>query len=389
MEVSFTFWDVIPLLGAVQGLFVGSLFLFTKRGNVLANRLLGVLLLVFSIRLLGIVMFWTKFIIAFPHFSLIGFPLSYLIGALLYFFVKYMLSGEQKLNWSFWLHLIPFLFVLLYMMPYYVLNAEIKSWIIEGFYKMDPAIGSSNIPAVRMAITLLQFPHVLLYTFLSMRLLNKFTQDRYQSERTSKQNQLKWLKRLVIGFGILFSSWLLYNILIIFGTAYQMEIDRIITIAMTVFIYAIGYFSFMYPDIYMELIPRYTVKYETSTLSEEIVEDTLNKLEAAMTHEKLYRNNRLRLADLARALDISAHQLSQIINERLNRNFFDLVNGYRIEEAKKILSDPENRKLTLLGVAYEVGFNNKTSFNNYFKRYTGLTPSQFVKQTSEASQKVE
>jgi len=71
--------------------------------------------------------------------------------------------------------------------------------------------------------------------------------------------------------------------------------------------------------------------------------------------------------------------LSQIINENFNRNFYDLINEYRVKEVKKCLSNQKYNNFTLLGIAYECGFNSKASFNGVFKKFTGLTPSEFKK----------
>ena len=96
-----------------------------------------------------------------------------------------------------------------------------------------------------------------------------------------------------------------------------------------------------------------------------------------MEEDKLFTDSDLNLQLLAQKLAISPYYLSQIINVKLHKNFFDFINRYRIDEAKKILSQPKNDHYTILSIAYEVGFNNKTSFNAAFKKHTSRTPSQF------------
>ena len=96
-----------------------------------------------------------------------------------------------------------------------------------------------------------------------------------------------------------------------------------------------------------------------------------------MEIDKLFTNNDLSLTSLSQRINISQHHLSQILNEKLDVNFFDFVNKYRIEEAKRLLNCPENSRHTILSIALESGFNNKVSFNSAFKKYTGLTPSQY------------
>ena len=102
-----------------------------------------------------------------------------------------------------------------------------------------------------------------------------------------------------------------------------------------------------------------------------------------MNAEQPYLLEKLSLKEVAEYLDISPNHLSQVINENLNKNFFDFINGYRVELIKQKMLNSENSSLSLLGMAYESGFNSKSCFNSVFKKMTGLTPSKYLKsQTS-------
>ena len=118
-------------------------------------------------------------------------------------------------------------------------------------------------------------------------------------------------------------------------------------------------------------------KYEKSALSEPRKQKMLDELQSYMQNRKPHLNPELTLAQLAEALNIQPKYLSQVINEKLGKNFFDFVNCYRIEEAKAKLVNPPDEKITVLEVLYDVGFNSKSSFNAAFKKATGMTPSQF------------
>ena len=96
-----------------------------------------------------------------------------------------------------------------------------------------------------------------------------------------------------------------------------------------------------------------------------------------MKNNKPYLDPELTLDQLAALLSLKPRALSQAINEILNQNFFDFINRYRIEEAAKLLANPIDKKVTVLEVLYEVGFNSKSSFNALFKKYMGLTPTEF------------
>ena len=96
-----------------------------------------------------------------------------------------------------------------------------------------------------------------------------------------------------------------------------------------------------------------------------------------MVVEKLYQESELTLSQMAARLQLPTHHLSQAINNGLKKNFYDLVNGHRVEEAKRLLLDPKNSNYTILSVGFEAGFNSKTTFNTVFKKFTGLTPTEY------------
>jgi AraC-like DNA-binding protein len=106
------------------------------------------------------------------------------------------------------------------------------------------------------------------------------------------------------------------------------------------------------------------------------------KLNSHITKNKPYLDADLTLNDLASQVQVSSRQLSTLINAELGKSFFDLINSYRIEEAKRILRESKDRKLTVLEVMYQAGFNSKSSFNTAFKKYTGSTPTAFKSQFS-------
>lgn len=106
---------------------------------------------------------------------------------------------------------------------------------------------------------------------------------------------------------------------------------------------------------------------------------TVEKLRNIMANEHLYLEQELSLGEMANKLGIHAHQLSKLLNIHLNKNFFEFVNEYRVEEFKKLACNPKNKHISILGLAMEAGFNSKATFNRFFKNSTGLTPSEFMK----------
>jgi YesN/AraC family two-component response regulator len=118
-------------------------------------------------------------------------------------------------------------------------------------------------------------------------------------------------------------------------------------------------------------------KYEKSKLSLEKAHDCLKQLIAIMTTGKKYLDPELSLKTLSEIMEVNTSYLSQIINEHLGKNFADYVNQFRVEEAKRILCEPKQEKLSLTDIAFQSGFNSIPSFNRVFKKLTGLSPSHF------------
>ncbi|MCP5109156.1 MAG: helix-turn-helix domain-containing protein [bacterium] len=118
-------------------------------------------------------------------------------------------------------------------------------------------------------------------------------------------------------------------------------------------------------------------KYKGSSLEPQYADECIKKLKRLMKVEKIYRDADLSLQVLAEKSSISTHLLSRILNDKLNKNFSEFVNSYRVEEAKKILAGPDGADKKIITVAFDVGFNTKVAFYNAFKKYTGMTPSQY------------
>ena len=121
-------------------------------------------------------------------------------------------------------------------------------------------------------------------------------------------------------------------------------------------------------------------KYKRERLKKFENEYFKTKMEEYLHTEKPYLKLKLTIDELAESLSVTPHDFSLFINESLGLNFFDLINSYRVDEFKIRIMDPRSKKLTLLGNAIDCGFNSKASFNRIFKKHTGLSPSQYLKQ---------
>jgi AraC-like DNA-binding protein len=119
---------------------------------------------------------------------------------------------------------------------------------------------------------------------------------------------------------------------------------------------------------------------KSKRLSGEQIAGLSARLDNLMINDKIFLDNEISLATVAEKLNISIHDTSYLINEVTGDNFYNFINKYRVEEAKKLLTSDKSDKLNMLGIAFESGFNSKTTFNTAFKKQVGISPSEYAKQ---------
>ncbi|MEJ2618370.1 MAG: helix-turn-helix domain-containing protein, partial [Ignavibacteriaceae bacterium] len=147
-----------------------------------------------------------------------------------------------------------------------------------------------------------------------------------------------------------------------------------------VFANIIIYKSLQYSELFNGIIIGEERKYRKSTLRKEDKEKIAQQIKCYIESNRAYLNPNISLLDLSSSLNINSKFISQTINEKFNQNFFEFINSYRIKYAKELMKDSERKERRILEILYESGFNSKSAFNNAFKKFTGLTPSQYKNQ---------
>lgn len=362
------------VLGAVQGFFL-SFYIFRKKENHSANLLLAFLILAFSLDLSHSFLIISKLYIHAPHLLgiTIGFP--YLYGPLIYLYIIIIGSEKKEFKKHYWLHFIPYLIVLIILFSlFFFEDATFKM----GLFEMEFEILVGKI------ISLVIPFHGIVYTYFSIKEVRNFNRKiKYSYSNIDKIN-LNWLAYLAFGTLIIWSIVVIsYTVSAIFE--HSVNEGYAIYFGIAILVYLIGYKSLTQPEVY--IIDRVksdvneqekNVKsYKKSGLSEEKADDYLLRLVTLFETEKVYRNSNLTLGELSKNIEISQHNLSEIINTKLNKTFYDFVNKYRVEEVQKKIVDGESEKYNLLSIAFDAGFNSKSSFNSIFKKFTGQTPTEF------------
>jgi AraC-like DNA-binding protein len=198
-----------------------------------------------------------------------------------------------------------------------------------------------------------------------------------------------------------------YNFIIITSTLYEiqmikMDIDPIRDLALLIYVYIVGIWGYRQNQLTSitksvrsfdkiknekELGPG---RYQKSGLKDDQAKDYLQQLIQFMHQTDAWKDNELSVATLSRQTNIPKHHITQVLNEHLGKNFYVFVNEYRIEQAKNLIQSPEYHAWSFVAIAYECGFNSKTAFNNFFKKSTGFTPTEYRKSSERenSSQKI-
>lgn len=358
------FLAVLNLLGAAQGVLL-AVALLTTRGNKTANRLLAALTLTISIVVSGAVLLTSNYVFAFPHLSRLHQPFVFLAAPLLFLYLRELTAREQKFQRMDFLHFIPFVLCVIYLLPYFLQSSAAKIQILVSEY-IQADFGQWYY--VRSAVLITQ---VLVYLVLIVLSIVKYTRNVKQRKSARDKAVMFEVRFFVLATAVLWCA-------VVLRYAIPTTPNLLVPLGASLLIYALGYLKMRRPELETgEKDESSSRKYERSTLTAERSERYLDKLLNLMKQDKPFTDGDLTIQKLAEKLSIPAHHLSQTINERLGQTFSDFINSYRVEEAKKKLLDPGLKHLSVLGIAEEVGFNSKSSFNAVFKKHTNMTPSEF------------
>jgi AraC-like DNA-binding protein len=280
------------------------------------------------------------------------------------------------------LHFIPFI-----LFNLFIVIASFNPEISERI-RLDHVESEHRAPLLFNVFLLLTVISGPLYFILSILRLKKLDINIFNNFSSYENVNLDWLRKLVYTFGFI---WTVLMILSSIHHVFQMFswifCTHGLTLSLSAFIILIGYYGLkqkeifiQYPNQNAEYATEPKTKYTGTFLKNDDIEQYVSKINHFMATEKPYLNADLSLPDLANRLDIPSHHLSRVINEQFGVNFFDFINQYRIEEVKARIENPEYQNLSLLGIAFDSGFNTKSAFNRVFKKMTGFTPSEYRKQ---------
>ena len=324
--------------GGLQSAFFGVYLFTVRKGNRLANKVLALLLLAFSIRIAKSVSYYFTEGHSIPQlFENIGYAAHVAIAPLFWIYLNTFLKKDYRFAWlKDGIHLLPSILILL-LSPF--LNSHF--WLKQNGYTFSLIFMGAYLP------------FCILFLYKNFSSINK--------------TQKNWLLSITTGVSLVWAAYF---------SNYLLGIVSYIT-APVIFSFVMYYMSYL--GLKQNNVLLQEIKYKNSVFSIEEIEQCFAKLQQLMVRENLYRDTMLTLPKLAKHMLISSNLLSQAINEKAKQNFPDFINSYRINEAKKILSSPDSANQKISSIAFDTGFNTLSAFNNAFKKFTSITPSEYRK----------
>jgi len=370
MNVTF---ETFYLLAALQGVLL-SAFLFTRKQNHAANLLLAVATLALSIELATVVYYDNRWYKIYPHLMGFSYPFPALYGPLFFLYAQLVSKKKDRLRAIDLLHFTPVLIVYCLTAPILFYSGEAKieflNNMLHGIHNPIFSIFDGFIPV-----------QGIIYTILTVKTVAEYNRSIKDSYSNIDLINLNWLKYLTLGMIIIWSMVVLVSVASVFRLRFA-HIDALLNIPLSILIYSIGYMGLKQPEIFLDpsSSPSQsdgTEKYMRSGLNDERAEEIKRRLLTFMTTDKPFLGQDLTLQKLAEQLKTSSHHLSEVINTRMHQSYYDFINQYRVEEFKNRLADPESERYNLLSIAFDSGFQSKGTFNSIFKKFTGITPSEY------------
>ncbi len=364
--------NAIFIIGSVQAFFF-SVLIFTKTQKKLHDKILGLWLFFMGLQLLMKYIIFNELYVYIPWILGFNGGLPLVHGPFLFLYINALTENYNKLRSIDLLHLLPFIIFYTYLSPVLFLSPEdkIQIFIHGGSFDMK------YLPLFLMI--LISGPIYIIWSFFSLK---KHQENILKFFSFNERVGLKWLYYLTLGLMVIwvaiFMSYLFEQVFRIINST---ERDFIIYIVFVIYVFVVGFKGFKQGSIFFNL-HLLSINQDKSSKPKEKSQiknsdETLIRIQDYMETEKPFLEEKLSIVQLSESLDIPYYILSQIINEKLNQNFFDFVNTYRVNEAKEKLIDPKFDHYTILGIAMECGFNSKASFNRIFKLKTSETPTQF------------
>lgn len=295
---------------------------------------------------------------------------SLLYGPMLYLYLRSIIT--ERFSGKSYLLLLPGIILGIFAI---IFSIQLPGAINRNLLSSEAWVRNPVSLAAEIAIIVFNSSFILA-SLLKIRKSGKLFVN-YHSRK--KGADLKWLQTVLFLALIIYCVELANALIQFYGGAFSSARFTVVIFIQAALFYFTSYRGLKQPFIIGITKNGQTGKYSRSTISDKKASDIEKKLTSYMNDEAPFLHPTLKLPDLAADLNTSVNHLSQVLNTRMKVNFYDFINSFRISEAKKLLAHPDAAGKTMLEIAYDSGFNSKSTFNSVFKDITGITPSQYRK----------
>lgn len=365
----------ILYIGLSQAFFAG-LLIVTRKPRIMANQVLAAWFFLICIEII-IVLINANLV---QLYTIKVLPFTY--GPLMFLYAKLITMEKPSFRFQYLWHFIPF--VLFAIVALIFLDKPIMEGT-KGFLIQDKFISLRIIYGISFFIS------ITAYSIATFVIIHKYQKQlkaflSYSSARVT----LRWLIWISVCFYVGYVIMFILGLADILLNFMPFDVYEISFLGLTLFAFVSGYYGIRQPSLFGEILKpaiaiealNAEVKYSRSGMKKKDVILFKKQIISYLEDEQPYLNRELSIQDMSSALGIPRHFITEVINIELGKNFYLLINEYRIEEFKKRISSPEYKNLTILAAAYDSGFNSKSAFNKVFKETTGQTPSEYLKNSA-------
>ncbi len=353
--------ETLSWVGFSQALFA-AILMITKANRSVADKILTAWLALLAI----------EFLTSGIDYQIYGAPLlssSFLLfNPAFFLYIKSLTDHSFRIRWLHLLHLSPFICF------------ELLAYILKEPYSLREFFNTDNTLWFRYAFVIASLISWLIYNFMSIKMVHLHRislKDEFST--IERYKKLGWLFFVIILYNIYGFISVIIGVLVIlfdshFGIQYIYNYSALLAT-----VYILGFYGIRQRMIYQKIYPatdEQDTRYFRSTLTLKKKDQIRSRLLEHFQKEHPYLNPDLNMQMLSDQIGVPKHQITEVLNADIGKNFFQFVNEYRIEAVKKMLAD-KKKPWSVEAIGYDCGFNSKSTFFNVFKNITGMTPNQY------------
>lgn len=375
--------NYILIIGTFEAIFL-ILLLLSKRNKTLPDLFLGIIFFLYaiSIGITYIEVYNIRNNFPYPGFINLSWMFLLLHGPALWLYIKSLSGSEFRPRPIYFLHFVPFLFFLIFHYFNFIhLPAPEKIRLLENDLFKERI--SYKVSVLSIGVS------TITYNLWALALIRSRRNILKQSLSKIEDIDLSWLRTLTIAALICYSiNVALFTLDLIFHFATYRYLMLVTYSFASIYILLLGYFGLKQGNVFFNSAERNrrlsdnSANNKISNLLVNTDNEFINTLVLNMEKKQPYLDPEITISKLSEMLNIKVECLSEVLNSQLKQNFFDFINKYRVEEFKNQCISKANSHLSIMGIAYNCGFNSKSSFYRAFKRFEGISPTAYIERVS-------